>query len=1188
MAKQTLAVKYRPQKFNDVVEQNVIKAILQNQINDNDIKNCYLFCGPAGCGKAQPLYSKVLTTNGFITMGNVKFGTEVITRKGNKAKVIAVYPQGERDIYEISFSDRTSIRVSDNHLNSVFRYNQDKKVREDFVIETKDLIELFNKTRFKLRVDLPIVDFEEQDVPLDPYLLGCLIGDGGLHGSGNDFSNSEKDVVEKVDSLLHKIDCKLNLKKGSTKDYDITSTTDSFKYFFTYNGIEYKGSRGVIEQLVIDGYPKFDTETILRLSDNTAKQILKKYPELTGKISAKVNDNYSQVNSLNRIIEYLGLSKKSTEKFIPKCYLINSRDTRQQLLMGLFDTDGYTDKGGQTVFATSSKQLSDDFSFLVRSLGCRDTVTVSESSYVNSDGERVDCNLSYSHYIKFPNDFEYCSSKKHLERRKRRQNEPIKNIVNIKYIGKEECQCIYVDDEDHTYITDAFTPTHNTTDARLFAKEINGNTANITELDAASHNGVDDVRKLIEDSKFKPIGSKYRVYIIDECFSGDTLVRTEKGNIKIKDIHAGDVVYNISGKTVVKNVFKNTIDKDRLICVKVNSKNIITTCDHLFFTDRGWTEAKNLRSGDVLFDYKELCYLWERFPMLSERYQENLFCRLYETITRTNTEITLCEKVNNKNLSDMSETVSNISFCEFNNLWNILCKSLCETEGNDTEAVRYLQQESLRISVSCMWENFSGENKEKSEILFLRMLQSGKIRNFEKYSKKGKDYGVCLYYMWQNILCTWFKQKKDLLEGVFGNSYKSEQKSGSFKKMQGKNEIEQPVTKPREYRENETNKTKEWNITQVEWCSWWKRSLHRTSVEIAQRAWGDMDTRVCCSNENGKRQRISNELQTRPCLTRENDWCGSGWQEPFIEKFTVERCKESFSVRESRVESIEIYKRGYNDELFSSCFSDTESNGNIVTLYDLEIDGHNSYFVNDVLVHNCHALSSSAWQSFLKTMEEPTATSVFLLCTTDPQKIPATIISRIQRYDFQKITHAGIVNRLKYIISKENEEGCNYTYEEEAISYIAKLADGGMRDSITLLEKTLAYNPNITMESVTKALGTVDYTVMFDLTDSICKMDKKSVIEIIETIYRNGIDLKQFIKNYNYFVLDLCKYDILRNFDHLQIPSVYSNRMKYTKEDYAFFTTLLNEVINLNSNIKWEATPKPIIESTFILLCSEA
>lgn len=241
------------------------------------------------------------------------------------------------------------------------------------------------------------------------------------------------------------------------------------------------------------------------------------------------------------------------------------------------------------------------------------------------------------------------------------------------------------------------------------------------------------------------------------------------------------------------------------------------------------------------------------------------------------------------------------------------------------------------------------------------------------------------------------------------------------------------------------------------------------------------------------------------------------------------------------------------------------------------------------IIDECHVLSGQAWQAALKTLEEPTPTSIFIFCTTDPQKIPATIISRVQRYDFQRITHSGIVNRLKYIIESENNEGHSYTYDEDAISYIAKLADGGMRDSITLLEKALAYDPNVTMDSVTKALGTVDYNTMFDLTDAMCKMDKMSVIEIIENIHRGGLELKQFIKNYNYFVLDLCKYDILKNFEYLQIPNTFGERIKkYTKEDFAFFTSLLNEVINLNSSIKWESTPKPIIESTFILLCSEA
>ena len=95
-------------------------------------------------------------------------------------------------------------------------------------------------------------------------------------------------------------------------------------------------------------------------------------------------------------------------------------------------------------------------------------------------------------------------------------------------------------------------------------------------------------------------------------------------------------------------------------------------------------------------------------------------------------------------------------------------------------------------------------------------------------------------------------------------------------------------------------------------------------------------------------------------------------------------------------------------------------------------------------------LSTGAWNAMLKLLEEPPKTTIFLLCTTDPQKIPATILSRVQRYDFQRISFEGIVNRLKYIIDKENEEFSNQLqepfqkilYQEEALNYIAKIADG--------------------------------------------------------------------------------------------------------------------------------------------------
>lgn len=290
--------------------------------------------------------------------------------------------------------------------------------------------------------------------------------------------------------------------------------------------------------------------------------------------------------------------------------------------------------------------------------------------------------------------------------------------------------------------------------------------------------------------------------------------------------------------------------------------------------------------------------------------------------------------------------------------------------------------------------------------------------------------------------------------------------------------------------------------------------------------------------------------------------------------------------------SARIFANDINDGVGTITELDAASNSGVENVRSLIADArfkpigqkYKTYIIDE-----CHALSDKAWQAFLLALEEPVPTSVFLFCTTDPQKIPKTIISRVQRFGFKKITQSKIVERLKYIIESENSEGKNYTYTEEALVYIAKLAEGGMRDSITLMEKALDFDTNLTLESAVEALGTVSYSTMFDLTDALCDMDKKSVIRIIEDVFNDGSDLKQFMQNYCDFVLDLCKYDLFRDFDTLQIPLLYKDRMSvYTDTDYQFFQTLLNESINIKNLIKWEPSPKPIIESNLLLLCTEA
>lgn len=253
------------------------------------------------------------------------------------------------------------------------------------------------------------------------------------------------------------------------------------------------------------------------------------------------------------------------------------------------------------------------------------------------------------------------------------------------------------------------------------------------------------------------------------------------------------------------------------------------------------------------------------------------------------------------------------------------------------------------------------------------------------------------------------------------------------------------------------------------------------------------------------------------------------------------------------------------------------------------------------IIDECHMLSTGAWNAMLKLIEEPPAQTVFIFCTTDPQKIPATIISRVQRYDFQRITYESVVARLKHILESENNDICEsrgndiqpgdnvlIEYEEEALGYIAKLADGGMRDAITLLDKCLSFSLDISVQNVVQALGTIDYDTMFDLTEAIVDMRAGNAIVIIEGAHRSGVDLKQFIKQYSYFVLDAYKYFLIGDFEYLQIPSTYADKLDSWDDDtYYFLQDLLAEIIKLNADIKWEPSPKPLIESTVILLCQE-
>lgn len=246
------------------------------------------------------------------------------------------------------------------------------------------------------------------------------------------------------------------------------------------------------------------------------------------------------------------------------------------------------------------------------------------------------------------------------------------------------------------------------------------------------------------------------------------------------------------------------------------------------------------------------------------------------------------------------------------------------------------------------------------------------------------------------------------------------------------------------------------------------------------------------------------------------------------------------------------------------------------------------------IVDECHSLSNGAWQALLKTLEEPPKFTIFIFCTTDPQKVPATILSRVQRYNFQKISNKGIVKRLEDICIHENSQDYNdpnlrdigdIMRYPEALEYIAKVCNGGMRDAITLLDKCLSLSHDLTLENVLKTIGAEDYDTFILFLTALQNKEKGTAITTIENVYNAGKDVKQFMKDFAKFILEVEKYALYKNFDYISLPNTLENELEQLIDDSLF--NVMDFVVSLNNQIKWDSDPKTLIELSILIYCGK-
>lgn len=170
------------------------------------------------------------------------------------------------------------------------------------------------------------------------------------------------------------------------------------------------------------------------------------------------------------------------------------------------------------------------------------------------------------------------------------------------------------------------------------------------------------------------------------------------------------------------------------------------------------------------------------------------------------------------------------------------------------------------------------------------------------------------------------------------------------------------------------------------------------------------------------------------------------------------------------------------------------------------------------IIDEVHMLSIGAFNALLKTLEEPPSYVIFILATTEAHKIPITILSRCQRYDFHRISIETIADRLSELMKEEN-----ITVEDKAIKYIAKAADGSMRDALSLLDQCIAFylGKELKYDNVLEVLGAVDTTVFAEMLELLLKSDVSGCMELLEQMVMQGRDLTQFVSDFIWYLRNL-------------------------------------------------------------------
>ncbi|QCS50242.1 DNA polymerase III subunit gamma/tau [Picosynechococcus sp. PCC 11901] len=638
----------------------------------------------------------------------------------------------------------------------------------------------------------------------------------------------------------------------------------------------------------------------------------------------------------------------------------------------------------------------------------------------------------------------------------------------------------------------------------------NGSALDVIEIDAASNTGVDNIRELIERSQFAPVQCRYKVYVIDECLTGDTLVTTRKGLMRLDDPNLkGQDVLSFSettGNWEYKKVLR-WLDQGqkRTLTIKTANRKIRCTDNHLIRTEQGWVQAKNVVAGmKILSPVNAVAaHRSTNMELMVESVgsSEDINLRAINTAQNHTSYLQSWHKQKKSNPNVNVAVVNSWIFPHFSSKKAKESKVFSTTGNNiplngDMVCGRTEQPISSPNSNTSLQNNWDWSTVHYS--VTAASITPIAIVDFHDYAGPmviAKQNGLNI----NSLAFQSFNQvANERLMLAMDSGQLQPEPSAIPNSVKSKKSLNQTTHRKlsQQIGYKELTQKEEHGGT-------WTMALSQSTLLEAQ---------VSNFTQKGflpqKINKLPNGLLT--------------WDIPQNLSITpVNKPKKSTTTsnweRKPRENGFATTDN-FQSPQWTTNFETVEAVtwGEIESVYDIEVEENHNFVANGLLVHNCHMLSVAAFNALLKTLEEPPAHVVFVLATTDPQRVLPTIISRCQRFDYRRIPLDAMVAHLRKIAHLENID-----IPLESVTLIAQIANGGLRDAESLLDQLSLLSGEITPDKVWDLVGAVPERDLLQLLQVIHSNDPEAVIQQCRSLLNRGREPLVVLQNLASFYLNL-------------------------------------------------------------------